>query len=190
MPGRREMIPEEALEFLLENEGGFSNHKADRGGATKYGITRKTLSKWRGRQASIDEVRALEPDEAKAIYEKWYWRELRCQEIENTNVAICLFDIGVVCGPGAARRLAERVCQGYREKRRDSGIKGWDLISDINKVPACYFIGEFSGLAEERFRGIVRRNPNQKVFERGWIRRARRLLTLMAPCSPGDQAEP
>jgi len=33
---------------LIEREGGFSNHPADKGGPTKYGITQQTLSEWRG----------------------------------------------------------------------------------------------------------------------------------------------
>ena len=37
-----------AFEYAVGNEGGYSDHPADRGGKTKYGITESTLRRWRG----------------------------------------------------------------------------------------------------------------------------------------------
>ncbi len=35
------------LELVLRQEGGYADHPADPGGATNFGITRKTLARWR-----------------------------------------------------------------------------------------------------------------------------------------------
>ena len=37
------------IDGLIVAEGGYVDHPADRGGPTKYGITRKTLAAWRKR---------------------------------------------------------------------------------------------------------------------------------------------
>lgn len=39
---------ERCLAEVLRHEGGFADHTADPGGATKYGVTRRTLAGWRG----------------------------------------------------------------------------------------------------------------------------------------------
>jgi lysozyme family protein len=36
------------LDHVLRQEGGYADHPADPGGATKMGINRKTLARWRG----------------------------------------------------------------------------------------------------------------------------------------------
>lgn len=59
---------------ILQREGGYVNHPADRGGPTKYGITARTLADWRGldRLATAEEVQALDIDTARAIYRTRY----------------------------------------------------------------------------------------------------------------------
>ena len=55
---------DEALEYLLEHEGGWSNHAADRGGATMYGVTQATYNaycKQKGKTSKT--VRGITKDE-------------------------------------------------------------------------------------------------------------------------------
>jgi|GEM_PF-4548155 len=47
------------IDRLIDREGGFVDHPADRGGPTKYGITLRTLSKWRGYPCSREDVEAM-----------------------------------------------------------------------------------------------------------------------------------
>lgn len=168
-----------ALDYTLANEGGFSNHRADRGGATMFGITQGTLSKWRGKSVTISDVMSLTQAEAKEIYREWYWRVLKCDEIHSTSVAIALFDIGVVCGPAASSRLAERVCDHREKDSSESVARGRSLTERINQVDPDTFIREFAALVEARFLYLVKLRPSQKVFERGWRKRAQRLLSLI-----------
>ena len=58
---------EPALAHVLAQEGGFVDHPLDPGGATKMGITRATLARFRGRPVSVAEVMALTRAEAAAI---------------------------------------------------------------------------------------------------------------------------
>lgn len=51
------MTVEEIIEGIIHKEGGYVNHPNDRGGPTKYGVTQKTLSRYYGYQASIEDVK-------------------------------------------------------------------------------------------------------------------------------------
>ncbi|MCC2654360.1 MAG: hypothetical protein K0Q60_4526 [Microvirga sp.] len=68
---------EKAVEIVLQHEGGFVHHARDPGGATKFGITRETLSRVRGRPVTIEDVRELTRAEALAIYRWLYWDAVR-----------------------------------------------------------------------------------------------------------------
>src|SRR4051812_21993848 len=88
-----------ALQYVFKNEGGFSNHPADHGGATSgYGIIRAELARWRKHPVSIQDVKDMTAQEAKDIYDAWYWRPLGCDKIVDQGVATAIFDIGVVRG--------------------------------------------------------------------------------------------
>lgn len=169
-----------AFEFTVGNEGGYSNHPADRGGPTKFGITQKTLSLHFGRSASVGEVKGLSIDVAKSIYEKNYWFPMSLDELAGDAIPACIFDIGVVMGIGVAPKLAQRACNacGHSSLIVD-GHMGPKTISAINDLDEAPFIKVFSSLIEARFRAIVSAHPTQKVFLNGWVNRAHRLLTLI-----------
>ena len=63
-------------EITAKWEGGWSDHPADPGGKTMYGITQATLSNWLGRPASAAEIRNLSRAEAKTIYRDRYWKRV------------------------------------------------------------------------------------------------------------------
>ena len=59
------------IDGILDAEGRvYTNRAADRGGPTKFGITIKTLSNWRGRVADAREVELLSEAEPRSIYRK------------------------------------------------------------------------------------------------------------------------
>src|SRR3546814_11990990 len=60
----------QALDWLLEEEGGWSNHPADRGGATMYGVTQTTYNGWRKTKSRPRQsVRSISKAEAYELYE-------------------------------------------------------------------------------------------------------------------------
>ena len=61
---------------LVEREGGYVNHPADRGGPTKYGVTQKTLDAYRRKHPTTgfsSDVKDLLEPEAARIYAAMYW---------------------------------------------------------------------------------------------------------------------
>lgn len=169
-----------AFEYAVGNEGGFSNHPADRGGATKFGITQHTLSTWRGQQVSVDDVRNLFLDEARAIYKKWYWDTLHLDSVHSPLIAICMFDLGIVRGISIPPRYAQSVCNSHnRAGLVEDGKIGPKTIAALNSIDGGVFVTQFARKAKEGFEAIVRGNPSQAVFLKGWTNRANRYLTLL-----------
>lgn len=168
-----------ALKYTFVNEGGFSDHPADRGGATsQYGIIQSELARWRHRPVSKQEVREMGAEEAKAIYDAWYWRPLGCHLIASKAVAICVFDIGVVRGIGVPPKYCQQICNAHGAGLVLDGHVGPKTIDAINAIDPKVFVAEFAAKARNGFLAIVAGRPSQAVFIRGWLARARRLLTL------------
>lgn len=84
---------EKYLDELIQREGGYVNNPADRGGATKYGIT-EAVARANGFKGNM---RDLPLDVAKAIYRKQYWIEPRFDQVNTLSSAVAeeLLDTGV-----------------------------------------------------------------------------------------------
>ncbi|OUJ77248.1 hypothetical protein BXA17_19190, partial [Acinetobacter baumannii] len=68
-----EMNIEQYLDELIKREGGYVNNPADRGGATKFGIT-EAVARENGYKGNMKD---LPLEFAKSIYKKQYWLEPR-----------------------------------------------------------------------------------------------------------------
>jgi lysozyme family protein len=72
----------QALQFTLGWEGGFSNHPNDSGGATNFGITQATYNRYRrNRKLPNQSVRLIRRHEATDIYHAYYWIEGGCDKL-------------------------------------------------------------------------------------------------------------
>lgn len=99
------------LDGIIKAEGGYVNHPNDRGGPTKFGITQATLSQWRGKKASADDVKNLTETEARDIYYAKYVRAPSFDQIFalDPKVGYELIDAGVLSGPTVPSRWLQRV---------------------------------------------------------------------------------
>ncbi|MGI9492917.1 MAG: glycoside hydrolase family 108 protein [Geminicoccaceae bacterium] len=162
------------IDDILRREGGFVDHPADRGGATNFGITIKTLSRYLGRAVTVSEVRGLSVDLAREIYRRSYYIEPRIDALPD-RIQPFLFDAAINHGPRRAIKFLQAVCQdcGF-------GPNGIDGIAGPNTRRAAEAADQAMGdwllaaLAEERrlfYRLIVERDSSQKVFLAGWMNR-------------------
>ena len=72
------MTEAEIIDGILQIEKGYADRAADRGGPTNFGITISTLSSWRRMNCTADDVKNMQPSEARAIYgarylKPWAW---------------------------------------------------------------------------------------------------------------------
>lgn len=151
----------QALSLTLQFEGGFSNHPADPGGATKYGITRAVLAEWRGRDVSIADVRALEKAEAEVIYRRNYWDGVGGDELP-AGVDLAVFDLAVNSGVGRAARILQDSVGTTVD-----GIVGVDTVRAARGLPPQALIR----LISSQRRSFLQKLRIFPVFGRGWLRR-------------------
>ncbi len=103
------MTFEEALEHVLKHEGGYVNHKLDKGGITNLGVTIAVWEEWIGRESSEDEMRSLTPADVSTLYKRKYWDRVKGDDLP-AGVNYCVFDAAVNSGTGrAAKWLQEAV---------------------------------------------------------------------------------
>ncbi|TXH18352.1 MAG: hypothetical protein E6R03_02255 [Hyphomicrobiaceae bacterium] len=163
-----------AFQYVIKNEGGFSNRIDDRGGATNFGITQKTLSRWRGTSVSVDDVKNLTLTEAKAIYEKFYWNAMNCNQLASGVVATALFDVGVNMGGTTAIGLMQKALDLKITNHLDEDT----LVALETKMP-IEILSQFVPAVQNRYIDIVLKNPTQIKFLKGWLRRSQRLIALL-----------
>lgn len=92
---------EAALVHIFGHEGGYVDHPADPGGATNWGITIGTYSKWLGRPATKAEVKAMPKSVAAAIYRAWYAKPVAFDELP-PGVDLFGLDSAINSGPNPA----------------------------------------------------------------------------------------
>lgn len=157
-----------AMNYILENEGGYSNDKRDRGGETKYGISKKSFP-------NVD-IKNLTIEEAEKIYKREYWDKLKLDDIEDDELRIKLFDMAVNFGVGSAIKLAKNAFETLFnvEKYPDTPEMTDELIADINNIEHGRLLKVLVSLCRKYYDGIVAKNSTMKVFIKGWHKRANR----------------
>lgn len=159
------------LRFILSWEGGFVNDPCDRGGATNMGVT---IGTWRrtgydkdgdGDIDTEDLRRLTAADVRDRVLVPHYWNRWRGDEIRSQSVANILVDW--VWGSGA---------WGIKIPQRLLGVKADGVVGPktIGALNASDPRGFFEAIKSERrafLRNIVARDPRQKRFEAGWLRR-------------------
>ncbi len=100
------MTPDEvyayALGVTLAEEGGFSDHPSDPGGATNFGVTARTYDAYRiGKGLTPQDVRLISETELGEIYRS-YWTAIRGDALEPA-LAVVALDCAI--NHGSARAL-------------------------------------------------------------------------------------
>lgn len=152
-------------DFILKWEGGFSDHPADRGGATNKGITLATFRQFYGKDSTVDDLRSMTDAQWLHIFKTGYWDRWKADDIESQSVANILVDWVWASG-----------VYGIKEPQKllgltADGIVGPATLKAVNSQDAKEF---FEKLKEARIsfvERIVASNPSQKVFLNGWKNR-------------------
>jgi lysozyme family protein len=160
------MTPNEIIDELLRREGGFVDHPADPGGATNHGITRKTLTDWRGREVSVEEVRALTDHEARQIYRELYVVRPGFLGIESDAVRSLVVDCAVNHGVKRAVLLLQEAAHVFTD-----GILGPNTRAAVNRMTAAALYRRLCAARVRLYGQIITKNPSQSVFAAGWMNR-------------------
>jgi lysozyme family protein len=165
---------EQMIDDVIRREGGYVDHPQDRGGPTRFGITRSTLSHYLGRPASTEDVRGLSRTVAAEIYRREYFEAPQINALP-TRIQPFVFDAAVNHGPGRAVRLLQQVCNaaGFGPLAVDGacGPQTGRVAAEADRAMGDWLL---AALVEERrnfYLALVERNPEQEVFMAGWLNR-------------------
>lgn len=161
------------IDRLIEREGGFADHPADRGGPTTYGITLAALHEWRGKPVDRLQVALLGVDEARAIYRDRYFVRPGLDAVPDGDLQEFLFDFAVNSGPAAAVKTLQTVLAAmglYRDRiDGDLGPQTRAALAACRSLPELYWRTKC-----ERYELLLRfvgRDPRQAAFAAGWANR-------------------
>src|SRR4051794_26318233 len=115
---------EQLIDALIDREGGYVNHPADKGGPTCFGITEAVARA----QGYCGAMRDLRRDEAAAIYRRLYWTRPRLDAVAERSLRLAaeLFDTGVNMGPAVAVTFLQRALTALNRNGKDYP----DLVPD------------------------------------------------------------
>ena len=176
------------IDALIDREGGYVNHPADKGGPTCFGIT-EAVARAHGYAGAM---RHLPRHEAAAIYRRLYWLRPRFDQVAKRarRVAAELFDTGVNMGPAVATTFLQRALTALNRNGKDFA----DLTPDGRVGPRTLaaldafletrgrrggetvLMRALEALQGERYLRLAERRPANEAFLYGWL--ANRIGTI------------
>ncbi|HEX6218827.1 MAG TPA: glycosyl hydrolase 108 family protein [Sphingomicrobium sp.] len=169
------------IDALIEREGGYVHHPADKGGATCFGIT-EAVARAHG---YLGDMRNLPRAEAVEIYRRLYWLRPRYDDVARLapRVAAELFDTGANMGPAVATTFLQRALTALNRNGKDYP----DLTPDGRVGPITLraletylekrgqrggetvLLRALEALQGERYLRLAERRPANEAFLYGWL---------------------
>ena len=155
---------DQAFDILLKHEGGFSDHPADPGGKTRFGITEAVAREvgYRG------DMRELPIDLARRIYKARYWDAVRAEELPDA-IRYAMFDAAVNSGPRQSIRWLQRAVGA-----KDDGIIGPVTLAAVRAADPERLLRLVLAQRLRFMTGL----PSWPAFGRGWARRIADLMEM------------
>lgn len=166
---------------IIKTEGGYVNHPNDRGGPTKYGITQRTYSNHLKRDVTIEEVKNITKELAYKIYETNYLIKPKIDKLQNNFLTALVLDMAVNHGSVKAIIILQQTINKVNLFNITAdGIIGPNTLKAVNttyEYIGRYFTNLICNRREEIYINIVNNNESQRVFLKGWLKRARSFKT-------------
>ena len=149
------------IDNVMRREGGYSNHQSDRGGETRYGITKAAWEAY-----SMHSFDSVTESDAKSFYFNLF--ELANIELLPQELWDCVFDYFVHSGRYAIKDLQELA--GVET----DGVIGSVTAKAVRKKKNIKI--NFLMRRIQRFGRIVTKTPSQIVFLNGWLNRVKEFI--------------
>jgi lysozyme family protein len=157
------MTFDQAFDLLLAHEGGYSEHAADPGGKTRYGITEAVARRagYRG------DMRELPLDLAKRIAFEEYWKPAGCEEWPEA-IRFDVFDVAYNSGVSTAVKMVQRAAFAEVD-----GVIGPKTRLAVAAMSPLMLLARINGARLQYLTDL----PTWPSFGRGWARRIAGNLT-------------
>jgi lysozyme family protein len=175
------MDVDELIDELIEREGGYVSHPADKGGPTRFGIT-EAVARAHGYAGAMAE---LPRDEAAAIYRRLYWLRPRYDEIAKRAPAVAaeLFDTGANMGPAVATTFLQRALTALNRNGKDypdlvpdgrigdATLRALDSFLTVRgqRSGETVLLRALEALQGERYLRLAEKRPANEAFLYGWL---------------------
>lgn len=168
------------IDALIDREGGFVDHPADRGGATAFGIT-EAVARTHGYGGNM---RWLPRETAVAIYRRLYWLKPRFDAVADRAplIAAELFDTGVNMGASTAAGFLQRALNALNRGARDyadipvDGRIGPATLAALDgflkqrgRTGETVLLKAIEALQGERYLRLAEGRPSNEAFLYGWL---------------------
>jgi lysozyme family protein len=153
-----------AFDYLMQHEGGYANNKADAGGETKYGISKRSYPHM--------DIKNLTRDKARQIYFCDFWLKGKYEQINDETIAVKLFDLAVNMGIVQANKLIQRSLRSTGVNVVEDGVVGQITLTAINSADSTDLLAALKSEAAGYYRLLAGINPSQQAFITGWLNRA------------------
>ena len=160
---------DEVITEIMKREGWdtYTNHPADRGGPTKWGITLKAWEDYVDHSCTEDDIKAINEGQARDFYMKLYIAGPHFDDIENEHVRELVIDCGVNHGTSPAAKWLQKAV----EVEQDGAI-GPISLADINSTDSLKMFLDVVAYRIQFYGRLVTDKPEQAVFAAGWNNRA------------------
>ena len=145
------------IEVVLRAEGGYVNHPSDPGGETNMGITKRNYPN--------EDIKNLTKEKAIHYYYRDYWMPMDLDLLNDPNLILEVFDMGVNSGIRTAIKILQRIVgttdDGILGKITASAVQnyGGDIVDGYKKRRKLFYVT------------LAQNKPNLRVFLKGWLNR-------------------
>lgn len=168
------------VDEVIGREGGYSSHPADKGGATRWGVT-EAVARGHGYRG---DMRVYPRAEAVAVYRRVYWLRPGFDRVaeQAPKLAAELFDTGVNMGPTVAIGFLQRALNALNRGASDyPDIPVDRRLGDATMMALAGFLqrrgrgGEtvllkaIEALQGERYLRLAEQRPANEAFLYGWL---------------------
>ncbi len=171
---------DDLIDAVIDREGGYVHHPADRGGATRFGIT-EAVARASG---YAGDMRHFARPAAAAIYRRSYWTRPAFDKVaaHAPRLAAELFDTGVNMGPIVAATFLQRALNALNRGARDYpdlpcdgriGAQTLDALAGFlatrGPVAETVLMRAVEALQGERYLTLAEQRPANEAFLYGWL---------------------
>ena len=168
------------IDEVIGREGGYSNHKADRGGATRWGVTEAVARAYGYR----GDMRRFPREEAVAVYRRIYWLRPGFDRVAEhaPRLAAELFDTGGNMGPAIAAGFLQRALNALNRGASDYADIPVDRRIGPRSIDALQgflsrrgargeevLLKAVEALQGERYLALAEQRPANEAFLYGWL---------------------
>lgn len=163
--------------FVRAKKTGWANDPLDKGGATMIGVTigtYRTYCKYKGRKTpSSTDLKNITYKEWRDIVHTMYWSKWKADLIENQHVANMIVDWVWASGQGIGIKRVQKLLGVTAD-----GIVGPKTLAAVNDTDPKELFTKVYNARAAHFNAIVKANPSQKKWLKGWMNRINYIYNL------------